>query len=420
MGLVKTSLFSGLITIIRIASGFIANKIVAVYTGPGGVAILGAFSNFIALALTFANGAINNGVIKYTSEYKNKEYKQKLLISTSFRISVYCSAVLGPILILFAPFFSEWILANNIYTGAIRVLGCSIILYSLNSLFVSILNGRNQLKDYTLVNTLGSIIGLILTIVLVYFFNVHGALYALVLSQSIVFFVTFILITKSPWFSWSYFKLPLSKIIAKKLLGFTLMAIITAICVPVSQILLRNLVIDKVGINSAGYWQGMMRVSDGYLLLIVTSLSTYYLPRLSSLKKDNELKAEIFKGYKIILPTLLCGCMIIYFLRFFIIKLLYTPSFYEMESLFLWQLVGDFFKMAAWILSYLMVAKAMVKIFIVIEVIFNLSYIVLGFLFVHYFKLLGITYAFALNYFLYFLTMIFIFRKLLFNKYIKQ
>ncbi len=48
MQLIKTSFFSGIITIIRIASGFVANKVVAVYTGPSGVAVIGAFTNFIA------------------------------------------------------------------------------------------------------------------------------------------------------------------------------------------------------------------------------------------------------------------------------------------------------------------------------------------------------------------------------------
>ena len=401
---------------IRLASGFIANKVVAIYTGPGGVALIGAFTNFIALALTFANGAINNGVIKYSSEYEGNEVQQKSLVSTSFRISIYCSIIFGPILIIFAPIFSTWILTNDIYTNAIRVLGISIVLYSLNSLLISILNGRHQIKTYTLVNTLGSVVGLLLTIFLVYFFKVDGALYALVLSQSIVFFITLLLIVKSPWFSWSYFTQPFNKVIAKKLGGFSLMAVVTAILVPVSQILLRNLLIDKVGINGAGYWQGMMKVSDGYLLLIVTSLSTYYLPKLSSLKTDQELRNEIFKGYKIILPVVFVGCIIIYFMRFFIIKVLYTPSFSQMETLFLWQLVGDFFKMAAWVLSYLMLAKAMVKIFILTEVLFTVLYVVFGFVFVHYFKLLGITFAFALNYILYFLTMLFIFRKLIFKR----
>jgi PST family polysaccharide transporter len=139
------------------------------------------------------------------------------------------------------------------------------------------------------------------------------------------------------------------------------------------------------------------------------------LPKLSSLKTDLEIRNEIIKGFKIILPIVFFGCLIIYYSRFFIIKTLYTLSFSRMETLFLWQLVGDFFKMASWILSYLILAKAMVKIFILTEVLFTVLYVVFGFVFVHYFKSLGITIAFAVNYILYFMTMLYIFRKLLFK-----
>jgi O-antigen/teichoic acid export membrane protein len=413
--LVKTTFFSAIITLIRIASGFTASKVVAIFTGPAGVALIGAFANFITIVLTFANGAINTGVIKYTAEFENDEAKLKQLFSTSLKISIYCSAAVGLLLILLAPYCSVWIFDSNLYTNAIYVLGFTVILYSLNSLLISILNGKKEIKIFTIVNTAGSIIGLLFTIILVYYYKINGALYALVLAQSIVFFVTLILIIKRPWFNLSYFNGKFNTAIGKKLGSFSLMAIVTALTAPVSQILLRNMVIDKVGINEAGYWQGMMRVSDGYLLIITTSLATYYLPKLSSLKTNSELRKEIFSGYKIVLPVVFIGCLAVYFFRFFIIGLLYTPDFYAMENLFLWQLVGDFFKIASWILAYLMLAKAMTKIYIISEISFSLLYVILGYFLIDHFKLKGITIAFAINYFVFLILMVITFRKLLFR-----
>ena len=176
------------------------------------------------------------------------------------------------------------------------------------------------------------------------------------------------------------------------------------------------MLIEKLDITQTGYWQGMMRISDGYLMLVTTSLSTYYLPKLSSLKTDNELKTEVLKGYKLILPMVLLGCIIIYFLRFFIIEILYTSDFFQMERLFMWQLVGDFFKIAAWILAYLMLARAMIKIFIITELLFSISFVIFGYYFVDLFKLEGVTISFALNYFIYYLVMLVVFRKILLNK----
>lgn len=415
MKLIKTSFFSAIITIIRISSGFVGGKIIAVLTGPAGVALVGAFTNFITIVLNFGNGAINAGVVKYTAEYTEDENKLKQLFSTSFKITLYCSVCVGFLIIILARYLSIWILHDVNYSNVIIILGISLIFYSLNTLLISILNGRGDIKKYTIVNTIGSVIGLLLTILLVFYYKIAGALYSMVLSQTVVFFITVFLLRKVNWFSWSYFKLQFDKVLGIKLSHYSLMATVSALTVPVSQIILRNMLINKLGVDSAGYWQGMMRVSDGYLMLITTTLGTYYLPKLSILQSNRELRKEILNGYKIILPIVFVGCVLIYFLRFFIINILYTSDFIKMESLFFWQLLGDFFKMSAWILAFLMLAKAKTKLYIISEISFSVLFVVLGYAFVEYFGIKGITFSFALSYFFYMLTLIFFFRKLLFN-----
>ncbi len=416
MKLIKTTFFSGIISLIRISSGFVANKVVAIYTGTGGVALLGAFSNLINIVLTFANGAINTGVVKYTAEYEGNKDKLKSLFSTSFKISLYCSGFVGLVLLFFGAFLSRLIFTNSLYANPIKIFGVTIVLYSLNSLLISILNGKKQIKAYTIVNTLGSIIGLIFTLVMVYYYKIEGAMYALVLSQSIVFIVTLICIAKMEWFSLDYFIQKIDLGILKKLSHYSLMAIVTALTLPVSQIILRNMLIKTLGIQSAGLWQGMMRISDGYLMILTTALATYYLPKLSSLHTDKELRAEILSGYRLILPVVFLSSLLIYLLRFFIIKLLYTPEFSQMSDLFLYQLVGDFFKMASWVLAYLMLAKSMTKLFLITEIGSTLLYIVLGYICVYFFGVDGISIAFAINYFIYLIAMIYIFRELLIGK----
>ncbi|MCX3264080.1 O-antigen translocase [Pedobacter agri] len=416
MKLVKTTIFSGIITLIKISSGFIAGKAVAIFTGPAGVALIGAFSNFITIFLTFANGAINNGVVKYTADYVQEDHESRKLFSTALRISVICSGVIGCLLILFPGFFSETILRIQEYKGPVRVLGGSIVLYSLNSLFIAILNGKGEIKTYTIVNTIGSVISLIFTIILVYYYKISGALYSLVLSQSIVFFFTLYHVIKRPWFKVNLFKNSFDIAIARKLGSYSLMAIISAITLPISQIFLRNMLGATLGIESAGYWQGIMRISDGYLLIITTALSTYYLPKLSTLKSDPEIRAEILNGYKIVMPVVLIGCLSIFLLRKFIISILFTPDFAQMENLFFWQLFGDFFKIAAWMLAFLMLAKSMTKVYIITEILFTFTYVTLGYILVSMLDLKGIVVSFGLNYFFYFIYMVFHFRNLLFYK----
>ena len=105
--------------------------------------------------------------------------------------------------------------------------------------------------------------------------------------------------------------------------------------------------------TEAGWWEAMNRISNVYLMVITTSFSIYYLPRLSEIKEISELRYEIFKCYKVIIPILLSGLTLVYLLRHFVVMILFSPDFYPMESLFIWQLLGDFFKISSWLLAFL-------------------------------------------------------------------
>lgn len=415
MKFLQTSGYTAVISLVRIAANFVAGKILAVITGPSGIALYGQFYNFVTALTPLSTGAINNGVIKYTAESMGDEEQQKSIISTSVKMAIATSVLLALTLLLAANPISRWLFDNHDYSDVIRIFGVTIIFYSLNSLFISILNGRQEIKKFTLVNLATSITSLLLTLFLVYTYHLKGAFYALVISQSIVFFITLFFITKATWFSWGYFKKKIDYALVNKLLRFSLMAIVSALCMPVAQIIIRNLVIANIGINEAGYWQGLMRISDGYLYVVTMSISTYFLPKLSSLKTKQEIKREILQGYKLLLPFVIFSTSIIFLIRVPLIKALYSTSFMPMEELFAPQFLGDLFKISSWILSYLMIAKAMTKIFLITEICFAALYIGASALSIQMLGLKGVPIAFAVTYFIYLILMIFIFKNRVFK-----
>ena len=82
-----------------------------------------------------------------------------------------------------------------------------------------------------------------------------------------------------------------------------------------------------------------------------------------------------------------------------------------MAPLFTFQLLGDFFKIGSFLLGYILIAKADVRLFIVSEVLFSASLVILSYFFIDKYGVIGSTYAFCLNYGLYWIAMIFITRK---------
>ena len=196
-----------------------------------------------------------------------------------------------------------------------------------------------------------------------------------------------------------------------KLSRYSLMAITSALTVPVSHLIIRNYIGENLGWDSAGYWQGIWYISTMYLMIITTSLSIYYLPKLSEIQDNSELKKEIYSGYKIIMPIVIVMSVAIFLLKEYIILIAFSDKFMPMMELFAWQLIGDVIKIASWLLGFITLAKAMTKIFIYTEIGFSVLFVILSIYFINTFRLIGITYAFSLNYFLYLIMMIIIFRK---------
>jgi PST family polysaccharide transporter len=193
------------------------------------------------------------------------------------------------------------------------------------------------------------------------------------------------------------------------------MALTSAILGPSCQLVIRNLIARHATLADAGLWEGMNRISNMYLMVITTSFSVYYLPRLSGLKSDREVKEEVFRVYKFLVPFLTFTLILIYFFRNVVIHILFNSKFYGMDNLFAYQLLGDFFKMTTWVLGYLFLARTMTKYYIAMEFLGSILYITLSMIFVINFGTVGATIGFAIGYIITFFIHLLIFRKLLFT-----
>lgn len=414
--IVKVFSLNAISTFIRMLTGMVSVKIVASIIGPAGVAIVGQLNNLVSILLGVANGGISSGVTKYVAEYRDDNQMMPNIMSNALRITVICSLMMSFVLIIGHRYFSQYVLLSDEYGYVFVVFGFTIIFYTLNGLLISILNGYKRFKRFVVVNISGTLIGLLFSVSLVVSFGLAGALINAVTFQSVIFFITLYLLRKETWLIKDNFTKKYDPCIVRMFLGYSAMTILSLALLPVSQMLLRGYVISQISIVEAGWWEGMNRISQMYLSVITTSLSVYYLPKLSETRNSDELRAEIFRVYKFIAPILFIATLCIYILRHFIVWLLYTPSFYPMEDLFACQLIGDFFKIMSWILAYQMIAKSQTKIFIVTEIFFTVSYLLLSYAFIRINGIVGLTQGYMFNYIIYTLAMIVIYKNLLIKK----
>ncbi|MBD8009226.1 MULTISPECIES: O-antigen translocase [Acinetobacter] len=413
MNLLTTSVLNGVAVLIKTLTLFVLNKILAVYLGPTGYAALGQFQNFIQMVTTFAGSAINTAVIKYTAEYHEDQNRQRAIWKTAGSLVFLFSLIFAILILIFQSQLSLYIFHTLEYQNVFVWFAVFLVFFNFNTLFLAILNGKKEILKLVIANIAGSLFALIITSILAIKLHLYGALIALSIYQSIAFIVTLFLCYRAKWFKFSSLFGKIDLEITKKFSSFVWMALVSAICVPLSQMLIRAYLSREFGLAYAGYWEAMIRLSTVYLMLVTTILGVYYLPRLSELKMLDEIKKEIYLGYKFLFPLAVAGGIIVFVLRDWIINVLFSPSFAPMQSLFFWQMMGDALKIGSWILAYLMLSKAMTKLYISTEIIFTVSLLVLTYVCTQVFGFEGVSIAYLVNYGMYWIVIsLFIFKPL--------
>lgn len=395
-------------------SAVVTNKIAAIYIGPVGVALVGQFLNFISITNVLAMGGLTSSITKYGAQYKdNKEILRKVLGGATLIISI--ASIMATVFVVFTCIpISRFLFHDESYAPLIVIAGMVIIPATFNTVCISIWNAFHEIKTMVIVNVIGSILAVFLAVALVIPFQVKGAVLVFITSQLLLSLVSFFFLKKQKIIDLSMLIPCIHSGFLKKHFKFSAMALSSLIMGMGVQFFIRRYIAEGLSYTDAGMWQGMIRISDMYLLIITTPLSVYYVPKLATLHTQKELRKEIFAGYKLTIPVVAFSCITIWFLRKLIISVLYSSEFAPMESLFLFQMIGDSFKICSWMLATLTIAKAMTRVFIILELLFGVLKILLNITCIDKLGVEGAVLAHMLLYLIHFIVMLMIFRDIVF------
>ncbi len=413
--LFKISSLNSLSIILKIGIGLVTSKLLAVFVGPSGMALVGNLRNFMTSLESVATLGFQNGIVKYVAETKVDKPQLQKILSTVFISLVVIAVFLSGVLFLFAAFWNQEIFGNHYqYHSVFKALAVALPWYVISIFLISVLNGLGSFKKVIWINSIGNAIGLVISIVLILEYRTFGALLAIVVSPALLFLVSFYFVNKEINIFSTISRTAFDFSIIKNLSSYSLMAVVSSVLGPLVFLSIRNNIIETLDYDQAGYWETMTRISTYYMLFVTTILTVYFLPKLAVAKDNQETKNVFFEFYKGILPVFILGVTVVYFLRFYIVKLLFTQEFLPVSGLFFWQLVGDVLKVCSLILGYQFFAKKLTLAFIITELL-SLSIVYFSSVFlVSIYGLEGVVMAHAFTYFVYLIVLGIYFRKSLF------
>lgn len=413
MSLLRSSAYTGIATLSKLSAALVVLKLVAVYAGPQGVGRFGQLLALMSVLAVLASGGIAAGTVKYVAEYrKDVAMLTPLLRAALWYIGCASLVVASSVLLLSAP-LSDWLFSDRSYQAVICVLALAQIGIALMTYFLSVINGFSDVRGLAVVQVGGSVLSVLIVVYACSRWQLQGVLVAWVLGQLSWLLACVPALWRSSYFSSAMLSIKYDAQMVRKLSAFSIMTLTSTLVPQLSFMLVRDHLAERFGWQYVGYWQAVTRVSDAYLLFFTTIINVYYLPRLASLYGRNALVRELRNAYYYLMPAVIISALAVYVCREWITGLLFDAEFSEAVSLYGSQLMGDVVKIAAFILSYVMLAKAMTRVFIVSECVFAATYLLLvGLLSVHY-GVIGAMYAFAINYVLYLLFNLVVVRRYL-------
>ena len=343
------------------------------------MALLGSFKNFTSMFKSMSTIGISNLVVKLVVENKNDKKELSIIYSTFFWVFLLISVVLGGVVLIFAGFIADFLFFNNKCVIPIQFFGLLLPLVIINAFWMAIYNGLEEFKKIVFVQIISNILVFGLTAFLIWKQNIFGGLLSVALSELIMVIVTFLFVRRDK----AYFQFDLKRIISEKyfdaILKFSSMALLSAVIVPMTLMLIRNHIVNQNSIEEAGIWDAVNRLSSFYMMIFSSGLSLYYMPKLASLKTDNEFKDELKSYFKVFVPLFVIMLIVVFLFKGFMIDLAFTPAFSRIKEVLIWQLLGDLLRIMTLAFGYQIVAKAMIKKYLIIEITFNLLYLFLSY-----------------------------------------
>jgi O-antigen/teichoic acid export membrane protein len=414
--LIKVAWLNSATVITKIIAGFLTTKFVAIFIGAEGLALIGNLRNFLTALQSLATVGLYNGIVKFIGEFKNDTLKLSKTLSTSYYLGFVATILVSIWCYYNAKTINDLIFSVQYdFAYVIKITALAIPFYSLNMFSFSIMNGFSKYKFLYILSIIGQILGLSVTLLLIWQNNIDGALISVVIAPSLIFLITLVGILNRRSLITSIKVSNIDFNWVKKLSPYAIMALVSGIALPLIFIAIRNYIIESEGMKDAGFWEAMNRISSYYLMFLNSLIVLYFLPRFAEIDSKKEFRNEVFGFYKSIMPIIGFGFILIYLLKPFIVTLLLTDEFETVQDLFGWQLLGDFVKVLSIVIAYQFIAKKMFLHYIITEILLIMILYFSSIYFIDMYGVKGANIAHFVTYLLYFGMILLIFRSSLFS-----
>ena len=394
--------------------GMVRTKLVAVLLGPSGVGLVGLYASATELVGMIASlGIATSGVREVAEAHGGGNAEHVARTVKTLRRACWATGILGWIIAAGLSYpLSVYTFGSGERAWAIAILGATILIGSVSGGQSALIQGTRRIGDLARMGVLGAIAGTIIAVGLYAWLGERGIVPVLIVTAAV-----------NLGFSWWFArKIPVTMVSltlketlgnSKRLIHLGIAFIYGGILSSMVGLMIRSLIVKNFGLESNGVYQAASVISVMFAGFILNAMGTDFYPRLTAVAHKNEqvnrlVNEQIEIGILLALPGLLgtiafAPCLM---------HLLYSAKFLAGAKLLPYFVLCVFFQVILFPMGYIQRAKGAVRWIYIGQTWTNLSQLILAAVFISFFGILGIAYAFLLNTAIYSLLVFFIARHL--------
>ena len=406
-GIFKALALFGGVKVIQILISVLRSKLIAILLGPSGMGINNLFVSTTHTINGITGCGLQTSAVREVAKAHNSNDQHKIDVTIStLKILVWFTGFLGAFIVfVFAKYFSLFAFDNTEYTNAFRILSIMMFFMQVNVGQIALMQGTFHYKDIARSTLVSQISSLVFTIPLYYWFGEDGIVPALLIASFITVVVTALY---SRRVDFRRIKLTVKEFIENSK-GMISLGIVIAMggVISNSSSYFLNIIIARLGsIEAVGLYSAAMTVANSYVFLVLSAMTSDYVPRLSALTGNTRGQIDAINK-QMVLVSIILTPLLVAFIVFAkeTIYVLYSPDFYPTIHMLEFLMLGMYFRAISWCLSYAFISRGDSKVFLASESIifvFSLSLKTCGFIWNEY---TGIGIAIVLVYIIYTIMM---------------
>ncbi len=394
-----------------IICGVVRIKLIAIWLGTAGVGLFAIFNSALTLISGLTQLNVRTSAVRTIASSTPTSPTFPSLLYSIRRLGIWLGILGVLVMLLTAPVFSIRTFASFDHTASFALLAIAVMIMSLTMTEQVILQGLERMQPLARSTITGAVLGLIVTIPLLYFFRTAGVVWVIIVysvaNWIAVRRVRVVSPVPVPTPSMSDIRATSRPILV---MGFylTLAVVTTELCSYIFIAFLNN----AGGTSEVGLFQSGYTLVNRYMGMIFSAIGMEFFPRLSTVASSSRRTATFVSHEIYLLTVVLLGVISLFIpLAPVGVRLFYSSEFIGIVPFILLAIPGVVFQGCSWSMAYVLLARGDGRLYMFTEILSALLTITLNILFYRLHGLPGAGLSFTAVNFLYLLIIAFVYHR---------